>query len=30
MVYTATRGWVVINEASGSAPVSTSLILTKA
>jgi hypothetical protein len=30
MVYTATRGWVVTDESSGVAPVSTSLILTKA
>jgi hypothetical protein len=30
MVYTATRGWVVINEASGVAPVTNVLILTKA
>jgi hypothetical protein len=30
MVFTATRGWVVTDESSGVAPVSTSLILTKA
>jgi hypothetical protein len=29
-VFTATRGWVVTDESSGVAPVSTSLILTKA
>ena len=29
-VFTATRGWVVTNEASGVAPVSTTLVLTKA
>jgi hypothetical protein len=29
-VFTATRGWVVTSEASGVAPVSTSLVLTKA
>jgi hypothetical protein len=30
MVFTATRGWVVTNESSGVAPVSATLILTKA
>ena len=30
MVATATRGWVVTQEASGVAPVSTTLVLTKA
>jgi hypothetical protein len=29
-VFTATRGWVVTSEASGVAPVSTTLVLTKA
>ena len=29
-VFTATRGWVITSEASGVAPVSTSLVLTKA
>jgi hypothetical protein len=29
-VFTATRGWVITSEASGVAPVSTTLVLTKA